>query len=373
METLKISLLERIPLKVQRVIETLNEHGFKAYLVGGCVRDLLLNLPPKDYDVGTSATPEQVLKIFPRSRLIGRRFPIVHVYIAPGEVVEVSTFRGREELDGVIQENYGTPHEDAQRRDLTINSLFYDVKSQLVIDYTGGLKDLERGIIRVIGDPLLRFKQDPVRMLRVIRHASRLSFKILPEVWEAISLRKQLIKGVAKERLRDELLKDIESSYVTSWFYLLKKTQLLYEIYPFLRRLEKKRAISYSLINNLLKEMEELNASREEKVCVFLYGFLGVIRRSPFPEDWRKTPSFEREKLLKLFWAFFFTFRFCRAFFEECMDIFRDAAKLVYILYYRYDISRKYKRKKHYASSLKVAKSILKCLKRVGRNGFKEL
>ncbi len=373
MKTLKISLVEKIPQKVKWIVERLSAHGFTAYLVGGCVRDLLLGIPPKDYDVSTSATPEEILEIFPRSRLIGRRFPIVHVYVNRNEVVEVSTFRGREELDGVVKENYGTPQEDAQRRDLTINSLFYDIKNQLVIDYTGGLKDLERGIIRVIGDPLLRFKQDPVRMLRAIRHASRLSFEITPEVWEAICLRKQLIKGVPKERLRDELLKDIEGGYISSWFYLLRKSQLIYEIYPFFRRLEKKGLISYPLLNKIFKEMESLPASREEKVCLFLYGFLGVIKYSPFPEDWRKTPSFDREKLLKLFWSFFFTFRFCRAFFEDAMDIFRDAVKLVYLLYHGYSVSRKYKRKKHYASSLKVAKSILKSLKRVGENGFKEL
>ncbi len=364
MKLYKIDFSSQIPEEVKEVVFKLLRRGYVAYLVGGCVRDLLLNLRPKDYDVSTSATPQQVLEIFPKSRLIGRRFPIVWVYIKKNKVVEVSTFRGREELDGVLKENYGTPKEDAHRRDLTINALFYDLKKQLVIDYTGGLKDLEEGIIRVIGDPLLRFKQDPVRMLRAIRHASRLSFRILPEVWEGICLRRQLIKGVPKERLRDELLKDIESKYVASWFNLLKKSQLLYEIYPFLRKFEKKGVVSYFLINSLLKEMEETCALREEKVCLFLYGFLGIIKHSPFPEDWRKTPSFEREKLLKLFWSFFFTFRFARAFFEECMDIFRDAVKLVYLLYHGYSISKKYKRKKHYPSSLKVAKSILKSLKR---------
>ena len=316
---------------------------------------------PKDYDIGTSAKPQEILKIFSKSQIIGKRFPIVHVYVG-NRVIEVSTFRGREELDGVIPENFGTPYEDANRRDLTINSLFYDIQNEVIIDYTGGLKDIKNKIIRTIGDPLLRFKQDPVRMLRAIRHSARLSFSITEETWEAILLKKNLIRTVAKERLRDEILKDIEGNYINSWFNLLKKSGLLYETYPFIKKFEKNKAISYKLLNRIFIQLEKSNFSKEERVCIFLYGFLGIINKSSFVQNWRKVPTFEREELLKFFWKFFFTFRFARKFFEESMDIFVDAVKLFYLLYHQHPISKKYRRKKHYKNSLKIAKFLLNTL-----------
>ena len=177
----------KIPKSILKVIKKLQKKGYTTYLVGGCVRDLLMGLTPKDYDIGTTATPEEILKIFPaRSQIIGRRFPIVHVYLGKNGYVEVTTFRGKEELDSKKKDNYGTPEEDAFRRDLTINALFYDPEEEKIIDYTGGLEDLKKGIIKVIGDPEERFKEDPVRMLRAVRHSARLGFHIEQTTWKAI-------------------------------------------------------------------------------------------------------------------------------------------------------------------------------------------
>ncbi len=349
--------LKGIPSYVKRIVKTLEDSDYITYLVGGCVRDLILGIPPKDFDIGTSASLEEIQKVFPKSEIIGKRFPIVHVYInKKGDYVEVSPFRGREELDRILKENYGTPQEDALRRDLTINSLFYDLKKKLVIDYTGGFEDLNQGIIRVIGNPEKRFKQDPVRILRTLRHAARLGFRILPEVKEALERQKPLIRLVPFVRLRDELLKDITSSYVTSWAKLLKKFNLFYEIYPFIKKLEKKGLFSWKEFFKVLEILEKEEFSEEERIALFVYSFLGLIKEKRTPEKWRKVPSFEREELLELFWALFFTFRFRRGLFENSMDIFRDTMKVWYLLHHGYQISRKYKKKRHFKSSLKLAR-----------------
>ena len=167
----------------QKVLYRLEQAGFETYLVGGGVRDLLLRRRPKDYDVATSARPEEIRRLFRNSRIIGRRFRLVHVYFR-GSIVEVSTFRaapdrsvqrgGPKDLLVTNDNTYGTPREDAFRRDFTINALYYRVSDFTVVDYVGGLEDLGHKIIRVIGDPDIRFQEDPVRMLRCCELAARL-------------------------------------------------------------------------------------------------------------------------------------------------------------------------------------------------------
>ncbi len=172
-----------IDVEVLKVLYRLHHNGYRAYLVGGSVRDLWLGKKPKDFDIATDAHPQEIRRLFRNSRIIGRRFRLVQVFFKGGKVVEVSTFRSRSEFEGegdILAPNntFGTPAEDAQRRDLTINGLFYDISDFSLLDYVGGMEDLENKIIRVIGPPEVRFRRDPVRMLRVLRHAARTGFTI---------------------------------------------------------------------------------------------------------------------------------------------------------------------------------------------------
>ncbi|WP_245523299.1 polynucleotide adenylyltransferase PcnB [Syntrophotalea carbinolica] len=199
-----------------KVLYRLRNHGFKAYLVGGGVRDLLLNRRPKDFDVATDATPSQVKKLFRNCFLVGRRFRLAHIRFAENYVVEVATFRRQprpEELPDDPAEHFfftenvfGTPREDAFRRDFSINGLFYNIDDFSVIDHVGGLQDLEARRLRVIGDPLVRFTEDPVRMLRALEFAARLGFSLDEGIREAIYLRGPLIAEAAPARIREEVM-----------------------------------------------------------------------------------------------------------------------------------------------------------------------
>lgn len=338
-------LREKIPRSVKKIIKFLRTGGYKAYLVGGCVRDLLLGLIPKDFDIVTDARPEELLTLFPNSRLIGRRFPIVHIYITKNFFVEVSTFRGREEEDTKNKDNYGTPKEDAKRRDLTINALFYDPFEDEIIDYVGGLEDLKKGIIRIIGKPAERYERDPVRMLRVIRHTAKTGFNIDSKTWEDLLIKKGLIKIVPKERLRDEILKDITGSWTLEWYKLCKESGLLFEIYPFFQELIKNPLFQEKILLELLKYISREDFSSEQKVVLFAYAFLPLIGKPYDPSELKEMPPFERDELLRLFWSLFFTFRFNRPFFEKTMDMLRDLYKLLYLTLKKKEIPKKFKKK----------------------------
>jgi len=207
-----------------KVMYRLARHGHKAYLVGGGVRDLLLGRQPKDFDVGTDATPEQIRKLFRNAFLVGRRFRLAHIRFAGNELIEVATFRREATLadqpeEGVdeahFSENlFGTPQQDAFRRDFTINALFYDIETFEIIDYVGGLEDLQQRRLRVIGDPLLRFTEDPVRMLRALEFAARLQFSLDHPIREAIQSRAPLLMEAAPARLREELLELVRHKVV---------------------------------------------------------------------------------------------------------------------------------------------------------------
>jgi len=206
----------RIDPQTLSVLYRLHRAGFTAYLVGGGVRDLLLERTPKDFDVGTNATPQQVKRLFRNCFLVGRRFRLAHVRFGKDEVVEVATFRRQATSDDLpedpgdhrmVAENvFGTPREDAFRRDFTINALFYDIASFSIIDHVGGLADLAARRLRVIGDPLVRFTEDPVRMLRALEFAARLGFTLDEATREGIYVRAPLIAEAAPARLREELL-----------------------------------------------------------------------------------------------------------------------------------------------------------------------
>ncbi len=200
------------------VLNRLNSAGFNAYLVGGSVRDLLLRKIPKDFDVATDATPNQIRKLFKNARIIGRRFKLVHI-LYHREIIEVATFRGSEAKDKqaeqrtnakgmLVRDNvYGNLEEDAWRRDFTINSLYYDVRDSAIIDYTGGFQDVMKKSIRMIGDPSLRYQEDPVRILRAIRFSAKLGFTIEENTATPIETSKHLLEHVAGSRLFDEFTK----------------------------------------------------------------------------------------------------------------------------------------------------------------------
>jgi len=199
-----------------KVLYRLRRHGYRAYLVGGSVRDLLLGRQPKDFDVGTDATPDQVRKLFRNCRLVGRRFRLAHIMFGRDCLIEVATFRRKPQQDEIpspeqgglhFAENvFGSPREDAFRRDFTINALFYDIDDFSIVDYMGGLQDLRDGIIRVIGNPDERFAEDPVRMLRALEFAARLGFELEESIAPAIERCAEQIASAAPARIREELM-----------------------------------------------------------------------------------------------------------------------------------------------------------------------
>jgi len=207
------------PRKVSRhavkVCEVLQQHGHQAYVVGGAVRDLIVGLSPKDFDVATNATPEQVRRLFRRARIIGRRFRLVHVVFGP-EIIETSTFRApaideshaTDTHGRILRDNqFGSHQQDAERRDFTLNALYYDPLREEVIDFHQGVRDLQKRVIRMIGDPETRYREDPVRMLRALRFACKLDAQIAPATREPIARLARLIHNVPSSRLFDELLK----------------------------------------------------------------------------------------------------------------------------------------------------------------------
>lgn len=199
-----------------KVLYRLHNHGFKAYLVGGAVRDLLLGRRPKDFDVVTDARPGEIKKLFKNAFLIGRRFRLAHIRFRGGKIIEVATFRREADEDGSddIHNTFGTAVEDAFRRDITINALFYDIATFSIIDYVGGLQDLSQGIVRVIGEPSKRFQEDPIRILRVLRHAARLNFSIQDATTHAIYPARELIASCSGARMYEEFCKDTNSGYL---------------------------------------------------------------------------------------------------------------------------------------------------------------
>lgn len=223
-----------------RTCETLQQAGFQAWIVGGGVRDLLLGLKPKDFDIATDATPEQVRRLFRRSRIIGRRFQIVHVLYGR-DTIEVSTFRSMQpaaetdEHGRVLRDNvWGTQAEDAMRRDFTINALYYDPVSDVLLDYHDGVKDMRQRTLRMIGDPASRYREDPVRMLRVARFAAKLGFAVEARTQQPIGELKDLLRNVPAARLFDEMLKLLLSGKAMACLQELQRQGLHHGLLPML-------------------------------------------------------------------------------------------------------------------------------------------
>ena len=232
--------IEDVSDAAMRTCRTLQQAGFKAWVVGGGVRDLMLGLKPKDFDVATDATPDQVRGLFRRSRIIGRRFQIVHVMFGR-ETIEVSTFRAiqdeaeTDEHGRVLRDNvWGTQAEDAARRDFTINALYYDPVADTILDYHNGVRDLERRTLRMIGDAAARFREDPVRMLRVARFTGKLGFRIEPKTRKPIRELAGLVHNVPAARLFDEMLKLLLSGHAMACLQELRREGLHQGLLPML-------------------------------------------------------------------------------------------------------------------------------------------
>lgn len=230
----------RIDPDVQKVIRRLVRHGYQAYLVGGCVRDLLLDRRPKDFDVATSARPEEVRELFRNSRIIGRRFRLVHVLFQGGKVIEVATFRRnpKEDVDDgsellIRNDNaFGAAHEDALRRDFRINALFYDVETRQILDWVGGMEDVRRQVVHTIGDPETRFREDPVRILRALKFAGRLGFAMTPDVYDAVVYCRDALALAARPRLSEEILRLMRGGQARRTIYLAWETGVLDVLLP---------------------------------------------------------------------------------------------------------------------------------------------
>lgn len=226
--------LEKIDEHAFYIIEKLKAAGHKAYLVGGGVRDLLLNVRPKDFDVSTSAKPEEIRHLFRSAILIGRRFRLAHVRFGK-KIIEVSTFRSGdiESSELIVRDNeWGSEEEDVLRRDFTINGLFYDPQNQVVIDYVDGYPDVEKRILRTIGQAEVRFNQDPVRMIRLIKFSARFGLEIAPPTFEALlSCRMGIVKS-SSARVFEELLRMLESGASKPFFHLLQQYGLLPALLP---------------------------------------------------------------------------------------------------------------------------------------------
>jgi poly(A) polymerase len=229
----------RIPENVLKVLYRLHRSGYRAYLCGGSVRDLLMSRTPKDFDIATDAHPMEIRRLFRNSRIIGRRFRLAHV-IFQDMIVEVSTFR--REPERATEENaellvtddntFGSPLQDARRRDFTINGLFYNIADFSVIDYVGGLEDLDAHRIRVIGDPDVRFREDPVRMMRAIEFASRLGFEIEPATWDALVRHRGEILKASVPRVSEEILELLRRGWANGAFRLMVRSRLLEPLLP---------------------------------------------------------------------------------------------------------------------------------------------
>jgi poly(A) polymerase len=231
-----------ISFGAKRVTDGLQAAGFKAFVVGGAVRDLLLDKQPKDFDVATDATPEEVRRVFRRARIIGRRFKLVHVMFGE-ETVEVSTFRRAidaedaetDEHGRILRDNeFGDQQQDAARRDFTANALFYDPTTQEIFDYHNGYADIRANILRMIGDPEVRYREDPVRMLRAVRLSAKLGMKLDPATAAPISKMKDLLSNVPEARMFDEMLKLLLSGHALECIKKLRQMELHHGMLPML-------------------------------------------------------------------------------------------------------------------------------------------
>ncbi len=282
-----------------KVLYRLNEGGFRAYLVGGGVRDLLLGRKPKDFDISTDAHPQQVRALFRNCRLIGRRFRLAHVHFHGGKIIEVATFRRQAEeapeadAEGPrhAENTFGTAAEDAHRRDFTINALFYDISTFSLIDHTGGVDDLSARLVRSIGDPLVRFREDPIRVLRAVRMAAMLGFHLEERTRHAVVELADHVWMAAIPRIYEEVVRMLNRGTASPTVMLLHRLGILDRLFPEVE--EHLRAIGTGPYRQVLGRLDEMaGAGREVSpaltfAALFFPRFDGslALARSPHPLD----------------------------------------------------------------------------------------
>ncbi len=259
-------------------VKMLKKNNYDAFIVGGAIRDILMGYKPKDFDIATNATPEQVRSIFKKSRIIGRRFKLVHV-IYGREIIEVSTFRAKprqkvQMSNGVLKDNeYGSIEDDAERRDFTINALYYDVSSKNIIDFYGGLRDIKNNQLRLIGKPKLRYKEDPIRILRAIRFEAKLKMEIHGETRNEIKNSISLLKSVPYSRLFDEVMKFFLTGHAQESMVLFRKYNLSNIYFPSLDNDNKifNTFLSQSLVNTDVRIKNSQSINPGFLLAVFLW------------------------------------------------------------------------------------------------------
>jgi poly(A) polymerase len=267
------------------IIRVLQKNNFEAYVVGGCIRDLLLGLKPKDFDIATNATPHQVKRLFRRSRIIGRRFQIVHVQFGR-ELIEVTTFRSNNaEQNGKVQQSasgvltrdnmFGSLQDDASRRDLSINALYYDTEKNTLHDFCDGLEDLAKRKIRIIGNPATRYSEDPVRLLRAVRFAAKLGFHIDSKSLKPITKMADSLQHVSAPRMFDETLKLFMSGYGLAVFHLLYEYQLFAQLIPQASRLiDQGHSTAKKMVEQALTNTDLRIRSNKRVTPAFIYAAL---------------------------------------------------------------------------------------------------
>lgn len=267
------------------VVRVLQRNNFEAYVVGGCVRDLLIGLDPKDFDIATNATPQQVKKLFRRSRIIGRRFQIVHVQLGR-ELIEVTTFRSNNtDKNGLVQQDanglltrdnmFGSMHDDASRRDLSINALYYDTEKNTLHDFCDGLEDIAKRKIRIIGDPATRYSEDPVRLLRVARFAAKLGFHVDTKSLKPIAKMSDSLKQVSAPRMFDETLKLFMGGYGLAVFQLLLEYRLFAKLVPQTNHLiEQGQPTAKNMVAQALTNTDLRIRSKKRVTPAFIYAAL---------------------------------------------------------------------------------------------------
>lgn len=264
-----------------KVLYRLNSAGYSAYLVGGCVRDLLLDKQPKDFDIATDALPEEIRKLFRNCRLIGKRFRLAHIVFGK-EIIEVATFRtghqegqekhGHTHEGMIIRDNmYGAIEDDVWRRDFTVNSLYYNIADFSIVDYTGGMADLKANMLRMIGDPVQRFHEDPVRLLRAVRFMGKLGLQISPETEKPLQDLSHLLANVSPARLYQEVLKFFQEGATLNTFKLFQQYRLFAQLFPQTAEALSKHPEAVKLIEAALHSTDQRLESGKSVSPAFLF------------------------------------------------------------------------------------------------------
>lgn len=291
-----------------KILHRLQRFGYKAFLVGGGVRDLLLGKKPKDFDIATDARPKQIKDLFRNSRIIGRRFKLVHIIFRGQKNIEVSTFRASsgddpeesaENIQPILTDNtYGTEQTDAVRRDITINALLLNALNMSIVDYVGGMDDINNRLVRVIGDPDVRFPEDPVRLIRVVRHAVRSGFHIEDRSWEALLRNAELIKNSSSVRVYEEVKKDLVSGYALGILRMLHKSELLKYLFPALHANGHLLLRESSPLSNALNRIDEEARDGREYTNATILACIAFFLKDPESAALTMTERFEDEEAI---------------------------------------------------------------------------